>query len=470
MKLSKGILLTALLATCGVFLLAPNVKADDAEKTFTIKVNNVIDGDTMTGDGITYELQKIEDMTITTISSKTSNRTEEISFDPLTFDATDSNSHFYRIVQKNNNIPGLTPEEKIIYARIVPSKDLLAYQDDTTYQYVNDGSGPHPYHATDEELQGQAYAVYDSDTKTLTFFRDEAGKYLDRQQDGNKKYYTDFELANRDHPNSYQAAYPSWSYYSDATVAREAETVIFEDAIRPEGAMSEWFSNFKKVKRADISKLDTSLATTLDYFFYQAIELSDIDITTLDFSGIARTIEETNIQSLSHFMKWTGLTEFDFNNYYKLNAPSRPVIGEMLLDANLRYLNTSNLFVEASSSEFNGNYCLERLVVGEGFTFYRSNLDYQSGPWLKIETNKIGLAARIISTEDGVYVGSVNPNGAGNYVRPTCNITPATFTNTYHTPSADEKNPNTADSIALTVILLASSGIIAVSVLRFKRR
>ena len=159
-KISR-IFLGVAIAVMGVVTLSPLVNADDTTKTFTIKTNNIIEGDSMTSGGVTYLLQKIEDETITTISEKTSNKNEEISFNPLTFPSDDNSSHFYRIIQKDD-VAGLATDKKIVYVRIVPKTDLLAYQDDTTYKYVNDGSGPHPYHATDEELQGQASAVYDS--------------------------------------------------------------------------------------------------------------------------------------------------------------------------------------------------------------------------------------------------------------------------------------------------------------------
>ena len=38
-----------------------------------------------------------------------------------------------------------------------------------------------PFHASEAELAGQAYAVFDYDTKVLTFFRDEPGKYADKE-------------------------------------------------------------------------------------------------------------------------------------------------------------------------------------------------------------------------------------------------------------------------------------------------
>ncbi len=506
-KRGKYFLAAGAVATlCGLFGASDSFAAT---KQFTVQTNYELSSSESVD--LTFELQNIDG---SVVSSKTSGP-GLISFDPIELDDADNTSHYYKIVQKNTGIPGVSYDNKIVYVRIVASRDILAYQDDATYKYVNDGTGPHPYHATEEELQGQAYAVYDSKTKTLTFFRDEEGKYTDgyaeRIMDGDetqyKQYFTGFELANKDHPDGYGAARPSWSYgcqkyvqfdnpyyFHECTVAEDTEKIIFKDAIRPEGAMLEWFHIFKNVTSADIAKLDTSRATSMAYFFDQAPKLTDIDLTHLDFRNISETFAngETSAPWRDFFASSSSaVPEFDFTNYdlADMIIPSgRPAMGSStLLDAGLRYLNTTNLSSESGSAEFNNNPCLERLVVGEKFSFYRSNIDAEIDPsghktyseksWLKIETGEIGSAMSIISYDHGTYVGDPNPLAAGNYVRPTCNVTPATFTANYTKPAivpdeeeAKEEIVNPATNDDLLKHILVGLGAAAILALAFSAR
>jgi len=414
---------------------------------------------------LTFELQNIDG---TVVSSKTSGP-GLISFDPISVDDADTAPHFYKIVQKNDGKAGVVYDSKNVYARIIPSENRIAYQDDTTYKYVNDGSGPHPYNATDEELQGQAYAVYDSETKIMTFFRDEENKYTDGQVDGNKTYFTDFELANLGHADHFRAVIPSWQY---AYAIRDAaEKIVFRDAIRPEGAMSNWFSGFSNVTEADIDKLDTSHATSLYYFFNNATKLKDIDITHLDFSKIVETTQNSDIHTLSTFLNGTSVEEFDSRNYVPIDAPTKRPTDAMLSQSAIRYLNTENFNIMSGSAEFAAAKCLERVVTGAGFTFLRTNLDLYDAQWLKIEDGRIGSFSSFMR-DDGQggtsSYGDTNPYAAGNYVRPTCNVTPATFTIKYTKPAQPDesgiKNPETNDDLtALNIAVISVAGLLVLA-------
>ncbi|MBR3378152.1 hypothetical protein IKG50_02375 [Candidatus Saccharibacteria bacterium] len=475
-----------------------------AEKEFTVEVNSSVSG---TDTSIEYLLKSIDGE----IVSRKSGASGKISFDPLTFDDSDSSSHFYTITQNNIGTPGLTYDDKIVYVRIVPSRNLIAYQDDTSYKTINDGSGPHPYRATDEEMQGQAYAVFDSKTKTLTFFRDEEGKYADgyaeRIMDGEetqyRQYFTGFELANKDHPDNYGAVRPSWGYnctknvefrdpyfFRYCEVASATEKVIFEDAIRPEGAMADWFYYFKNVVTADIGKLDTSRATSMQKFFQYAEKLENIDITHMDFRKATETAATTGEASFYYFLNHSpnALQELDFRNFDIVDMAGEFPLGEAFWGAGLRYLNTTTLSAGGASQDFNGNYCLERLVVGDKYSFYRSNLDLEiingrittTSGWLKIETGEVNSANNMIPYDHDTYRGDPNPNAKGNYVRPTCNTTPSVFASSYVKPaeipgekqdtSQDVKNPNTSDNITVFVTMLTIGGTVAALILRTKRR
>ena len=462
MKITKVLFGAVIVATLGAAAFSPTVNADDTSKSFTIKINSIISGDAMMSDGATYELQKIENGAITTVSEKSSNVSGEISFDTLSFAANDSSSHFYRIIQKDG-VAGLSTDKKIVYVRIVPSKGLLAYQDDTVYKTVNDGSGPHPFNATDEELQGQAYVEWDPSTKVLTFFRDDEGKYENGQQVDGKYYYTNFEKSTTGSTNR------TWD--SNYSISDECVKVVFRDAIRPEGKMDRWFYNYKELVEADIAKLDTSRATTLAYFFNSAEKLEKIDITKLDFTMIAQNAS-SSYEVLDYFMSWVpGVEEFDFNNYAKISERQNRFMAGMLKDSGLRYLNTTSLNHEGTSAEFSNLECLERAVVGEDYSFYRSSVTTSDDNWLKIETNKIDRFSRHMQTATG---GPIKPESAGNYVRPICNTTPATFTSVYkkpiESPEEKTKNPDTADYAPAAALLLGASSFVAFFVFRAKRR
>ena len=496
MKKAKTKIINTMLAIALTTMVGATASA--ADKEFILQVENEVSG---TDTEVEYEL-KTPDGTLVSQKSGTSGT---ISFDPIILDDADTTSHFYVITQKNSGVSGMTYDSKVVYARIVPSRNLVAYQDDTSYKYVNDGSGPHPYHATDEELQGQAYAVFDSKTKTLTFFRDEEGKYEDgyaeRIMDGNnteyKQYFTGFELENKNHLDSSGAARPSWSYgcrktvefqnpyyYHSCSVSEDTEKVIFKDAIRPEGAMNEWFYIFKNVKTADISKLDTSLVTNMSYFFYDSPNLTDIDLTHLDFRRMSEAFVngESSLPWMSFMERASSaVPEFDFNNYDIVDMrveSGRPSIGSStLLNSGLRYLNTTNLSATSGSAEFSSNYCLERVVVGDNFSFYRSNLDMEQGEnggyvsgnkgWLKIETGEINNFNKFMNYYNGQWGEFINPNMAGNYVRPTCNTTPVKFASNY-SPSTD--NPNTSDYLYAIAGIMLASGIGSTLIFRAKRR
>ena len=498
MKIKREIIAASIFSLCtGIFGAGC---ASAATKDFVVSANGQILGDDISGLNVVLELQEISQSDNATISTKPM-QSGKIDFDPIQLDDADSTSHFYRIIQKDTGVKGVTSDNKIVYVRIVPSRNLIAYQDDTSYKTVNDGSGAHPYHATDEELQGQAYAVFDSKTKTLTFFRDEEGKYANGYaertiEDGEtyyKQYFTDFELANKDHPRSSGAAFSPFGYgcgtnveFRDPyfyrychTTAAETETIIFKDAIRPEGAINEWFYQFVNVVTADISKLDTSRVTSMNKFFDNAEKLENIDITTMDFRKASETAAETGEMSFYHMFNHAtnALQELDFRNFDIVDMTGRRPLGEAFWGVGLRYLNTTNLSAGGASQDFNGNYCLERLVVGDKYSFYRSNLDaekdngryVESAGWLKIETGEVNKAQNMIVYDHGAYLGDPNPNAAGNYVRPSCNLTPATFTTKYVKPASsddDIKNPETNDDLtAANLAIVSIAGLFVVAVL-----
>lgn len=451
----------------GVFLIFGADNTFAADKQFTIQLNNSIEGAELSDHSFIFELQ---DPTNNNAILQTKTSSESlVSFDPITLDDQDDTSHFYRIVMKDTGEAGITYDKQAAYVRIVPKTDLLAYQKDNTYKYVNDGSGPHPYHATDEELRGQAYAEWDKGTKTLTFFRDEEGKYTNAQVVDDKEYFTGFEKATDN--NSVLSR--TWDSDSRDSIKSLCEKVVFRDAIRPEGKMEDWFTYYTKLETADISKLDTSKASSLSRLFAFDTQLQNIDVTKMDFSLLASSIGTNNSVLDSVLAGVPGVKEFDFNNYARISNRTNRFMPTMLSNSGLRYLNTTSLDHEGSSAEFSNLNCIEKIVVGPDYSFYRSNVDGASRvEWLKIETGEINSFSRLMLTAPGGL--PYNPNSAGTYIRPTCRRDPITFESKYVKPASgtDTKNPNTAD-LAMTILaILAAScaGLGVVFVRKAQRR
>ena len=146
-----------------------------------------------------------------------------------------------------------------------------------------------PYHATEAELQGQAYAVYSYNDKTLTYFRDDPGKYTNNQIIGMYKYF----VINED---------------DSATITdnrNDIEAVIFKDAIKPSTIT---FNGYRACKYFDLSKLDTSRMTTMNNMFMYCTSIDTINLSTFDTSNV------TNMSSMfesSENLKNVILGEFD---------------------------------------------------------------------------------------------------------------------------------------------------------------
>ncbi len=168
-------------------------------------------------------------------------------------------------------------------------KDLDATIDGWKYKANRDESKI--YHATEEDLAGQAYAVYDPNEKTLTFFRDEEGKYNNNTTVDGKIYYTNFESSTSNRP---------W-----ANKSSEIKKVIFNGAIRPL-TLESWFYMTSLEDIENINLLDTSLVTSMKYTFEYA-KLTKLDLSTWDTSNV------TTMNGM--FYGCEGLVELNIDNF-----------------------------------------------------------------------------------------------------------------------------------------------------------
>ena len=106
----------------------------------------------------------------------------------------------------------------------------------------------------EDEFTNEAYAVFDSSNKTLTFFRDDFDKYTNGQVEGTKTYYADFETLDIDVNTRFIDSFsPPWK-----SLTTRVEKIVFEDVIRP-NSTDQWFNGMSNLKSVEGMKEIPSL-------------------------------------------------------------------------------------------------------------------------------------------------------------------------------------------------------------------
>ena len=207
--------------------------------------------------------------------------------------------------------------------------------------------------------EGEAYAVFDSADGTLTFFRDEAGKYANGQVSGTKTYYAGFEKKIEYNPPLASGEITEIKMFSPPWVKNIAsiKKVVFEDEIIPLNT-DQWFAgatmltevvdieNLKmyKVQAARSMFRDCSSLTSLDTsqfympecrvcgsMFAGCSNLTYLDLSLLNFEMFYNATQKETTGFASMFMGCSKLkTELVFpclplnhNNVF-LNAATAP--------------------------------------------------------------------------------------------------------------------------------------------------
>ena len=404
------------------------------EKKVDLKVKQELNNYPIKAGLFNYKLMDLEGNVIKTT---TNDENGNVIFKDLmvtTEDVDDKTVRFYKIVQEPSNSREFIIDKNIIYATIKTRYNYDGLEVQTAY-YKDDGKDDekynHPYkrkvfHATEEELQGQAYAVLDKNTGVLTFFRDEPNKYTNKQEINNKIYYTGFEERT-----DFSGV---WSYNYDI------KEIVFKDAIKPKG-IKYWFNYLYNLEKADISKLDTSEITSLDSFFNDCKKLKELDISTMDVRNVTSMFKSLNRLDVEYI----DLTAWNLNQNL-----TRFQMSEMIsFMPRLKYLNISNLGDWSCSAEFLRFPCVEKLVIGDNYTFINSNLDGE-GPdmWYNPEKGKLydekTIRENLMQHKESM---------AGYYIRPTCTFSEK-FVNEYRKPI--DKNPETKGTIIAIMTMLIS--------------
>lgn len=200
----------------------------------------------------------------------------------------------------------------------------------------------------------EAYTVFDSSDGSLTFFRDDEGKYSNGYTDGTKTYYTGFETAIYDE-------YPFAPWYNKHN---SITSVSFENQIRPLSTaywfvecqnqsleinlenldtslttnMACMFSSCNTLTALDLSSFDTSNVTNMSYMFFSCENLTSIDVSYFDTSNV------TNMRSMfGNCSKLTSLDLSSFNTSNVTNMRSMFYICERLTSLNVSHFDTSNV-------------------------------------------------------------------------------------------------------------------------------
>ena len=378
----------------------------------------------------TYKILDLED---NVLAETTNDEEGNITFDCFTVNRSNiGNYKLYKIVMENPNNTLFDYDPYIIYFSVRPNytngllDPIIAYYkddgDDSPERYGLSYKGT-VFHATDEELQGKAYAVIDTDTGIMTFFRDEEGKYTNRQEIGNKTYYTGFEESN------------IFGWDGERNKYNNVTKIVFKDAIKPIEIKS-WFRYFSELEEADLSKLDTSLVSDMSWLFTYCYKLKKVDISTMD---------TTNTQHINYMFQNTQIEYFDLS-YWNLNPNYGRYdffMGESFSrNPKLKYLNISNFGDWSSSNDFFRLPCLEKIVLGANYGFQNTSLDDTTNYpiWYSPTKNKM-YNSNNFNSADSQFAGDI----AGYYIRPMCTTT-ASFKINYNPPETEDST-NATDTL-----------------------
>jgi len=349
--LKLTISLIVIVALISVFFIKRSKAANDETQTVTIQAMKTLawGGDVTEGEfSFTLTPTSYQGETLRTTNDENGNITFNVTFTDDDVKWEDDTKQTGYLIYKINEVQGtdstIRYDNNECYAVVKVERTetddpvegtIVTYEKSVTYakpSYVEyeyeEEFASSVFHATEEELAGQAYAVFNPNDNSLIFFRDEEGKYTDRQEieeNGIRYiYYTGFEDE-------------SSSSYLDKRY--QIETVIFRDAIKPTKIS---FSDFSNCTLFDLEKLDTSLMTDMYRMFQYNLNLETINISTFDTSNVTTM---GNMFEGCKKLKNVVLGDFDTSNV--------TITRYMFHDTKIKQINMSAFetenFVDASS-------------------------------------------------------------------------------------------------------------------------
>ncbi|MBR1936121.1 MAG: BspA family leucine-rich repeat surface protein [Bacilli bacterium] len=450
-----------------------NISQEELDKfSFKYKIidlynnNNVLDETTMDSEGnVIFNCFTVSDTDLKDYSLYDDSKINDWSYSQNASPQRFIPYRIYKIVMENNEENPFDYDASPIYFSLRSNytnglfdPEISFFRDDNDIEDLyNTSFKKKIYHATEEELQKQAYAVLDKNSKTLTFFRDDENKYTNKQEIDNKVYFTGFETI----PSTSSSWSDGWRYKSDYTPY--IKKIVFKDAIKPNNIIG-WFEGLTELEELDLSKLDTSLITKMDYFLFNCQKVKKVDISTFDVSNVTsvfKAFNQTNVEVL----------EFPFWN---LNQNlQRFQMSEFVLDIEgLKYLNISNFGNWSSSAEFSNLPCLEKLVINNVYDFSRTSMRFggvdnstiYSPVWYNPEKNQLFSTYQI---HYNIY--NKVEDMAGAYIRPVC-TKEASFKSKYNPSKVKRKIKivEVDETKELTVELLDTENVEYNETVRFR--
>lgn len=132
----------------------------------------------------------------------------------------------------------------------------------------------------------QAYAYIDESDGTMVFFRDEPGKYQEKEVIGMRTYYTTIETYTT--PDVTIGQFVPWQGQKSLV-----KKVIIQDEIKPK-SMAYWFGNCVSLRKVEgLEKIDTSEVEGMHRLFYNCLSLdvATLDMTHWDTSNVTNMYE-----------------------------------------------------------------------------------------------------------------------------------------------------------------------------------
>ena len=438
------------------------------EKTVEIKITHEIENREKVSEEDIGKFKfnyKILDLDDNVLAETTNNVNGDVIFHCFNVNSSDIGSYkLYKIIMEENNDTPFEYDPYIIYFSLRPRytnglfDPIVAYYkddgDDSPERYGSTYKGE-VFHATEEELEGQAYAVIDEETGVMTFFRDEENKYTNNQVVGSKVYYTGFEENTGGQDGTFR-----WNdgWISETNIIKKVKKVVFKDAIKPKN-ITAWFAYFENLEEIDLAKLDTSQTRSFAELFRECKKLKNVDVSTMDAS---------NVKYIYSMFQNSGIEYVDFSNWnFDLYANNVSLAYLLYMTDNLKYFNiTSFGDWNGTSDSFFEEKCVEKIVINDIFSFHSAGLDtFDSIPmWYSPLKNQMYNYWNF-DKSSYTYTGGM----AGYYIRPMC-TTEASFKSKYISTDipveiSNEvtifetlKNPETGDRL-LIIFLMSVVGL-----------
>ena len=313
---------------------------------------------------------------------------------------------------------------------------------DKEYAHV-DGLGGPGYLSSVAQANSEAYAVYDSDSQTLTFYYDDQ-----KETYGDNAYYMNEENVC-----------PGWIDYSNpGTIQKVVFTSSFQNA-RPTSTY-DWFYNQPSLTEiVGIEYLNTSEVENMDEMFFMCSGLKTIALNKFDTGKVKRMMHMFNSCS--------SLTSLDLSSFNTTNVTDMSYMFDGcsgLTTLNLRNFDTSNVI--NMQSMFYG--CTKLKTITVGLDWSTQNVT-ESGDMFSGCTSIKGGAGTVYdsSKTDKEYAHVDGYDGPGYLTAVSYGITVSgkavTFANKYDVLGDetvyydDDLNTLTLNNASLTSINIASS-------------